>query len=273
MLATLRRQVVKLKTELALRRQQESPLVGQLRADPARLLAWAGLLPDPWQADLLRSEARRVLMLCGRQMGKSTVAAALALKAALLQPRSLVLLLSPTLRQSGELFRQKVLTLYRGLGCPVPPAKKPTQLELELSNGSRIVSLPESEEGVRGFSSVRLLIVDEASRVSDQLYLAIRPMLAISRGGLVLLSTPFGRSGFFHEEFTGRKTWHRVKATAVQCGRISPEFLAEERQTLGEFWYGQEYLCEFRDTIDSFFRQEDIDAAFRPGGTALDLGI
>jgi hypothetical protein len=32
-------------------------------------------------------------------------------------------------------------------------------------------------------------------------------------------------------------------------------------------------LCEFRETVDAFFRQEDIDRAFRPGIKALDLGI
>src|SRR5262245_56112585 len=96
MLATMRRQLQSLRQALANRNYREPPLVGQLRADPARILAWAGILPDRWQADLLREETRRVLMLCGRQMGKSTGAAALALKAALLRPRSLVLLLSPT---------------------------------------------------------------------------------------------------------------------------------------------------------------------------------
>src|SRR5262245_28223942 len=83
-------------------------------ADPARLMADAGLAPDTWQAQLLRSAAQRMLLLCSRQAGKSQTAAALALKAALLQP-SLVLLLSPTQRQSGELFRDKVLRLYHAL--------------------------------------------------------------------------------------------------------------------------------------------------------------
>src|SRR5262245_16848974 len=64
-------------------------------ADPARLMADAGLPPDPWQAELLRSPSRRVLLLCSRQAGKGQTAAALALRAALLGP-SLVLLLSPT---------------------------------------------------------------------------------------------------------------------------------------------------------------------------------
>jgi hypothetical protein len=35
---------------------------------------------------------------------------------------------------------------------------------------------------VPGFSAVWLPLVDEASRVSDELYLAVRPMLAVSGG-------------------------------------------------------------------------------------------
>jgi hypothetical protein len=59
--------------------------------DPTRLLKHAGLPPDPWQADLLRTSRTRTLLLCSRQAGKSTVAAALALQAALLEPPALVL--------------------------------------------------------------------------------------------------------------------------------------------------------------------------------------
>jgi hypothetical protein len=263
-IASLRRTVTRLQLQAGRATYRETPLVGQLRADPARLLAWAAMPPDPWQAELLRSRSTRTLMVCGRQMGKSTTAAALALKAALLVPNSLVLLLSPTLRQSGELFRSKVLTLYRALGCPVPPLRKPTQLQLELANGSRVVSLPESEEGIRGYSSVRLLIVDEASRVSDALYGAVRPMLAVSRGGLVCLSTPFGKRGFFHDEWTGRWAWKRVRVTADRCPRITAEFLEEERQALGARWFRQEYFCSFEDAVDSVFSHEAVLTAVCP---------
>ncbi len=74
-------------------------------------------------------------------------------------------------------------------------------MTLRLENGSRIVSLPGTEGTVRGFSGVALLIVDEASRVDDALYHAVRPMLAVSHGKLVLLSTPWGKRGFFYREW------------------------------------------------------------------------
>src|SRR5262249_2111481 len=147
---------------------------------------------DPWQTALLRSSRKRLLLLCCRQAGKSTTAAALALRSAFLTSGALVLLLSPTLRQSGELFRDKVLRLYNALGRPVPTVQE-SALQMQLANGSRVISLPGDEQTIRGYSGVATLIVDEASRVPDALYYAVRPMLAVSRGRLVALSTPFGK--------------------------------------------------------------------------------
>src|SRR5262245_16691102 len=181
-------------TEALDRKEGQSPALGRLRQDPSRILADAGMTPDPWQRNLLRSRSARMLLLCTRQAGKSTTAAALALRAALLQPPALVLLLSPTLRQSGELFRDKVKRLYNALGRPVPTVQE-SALSMELANGSRIISLPGDEETIRGYSGVALLVVDEASRVPDAQYYAVRPMLAVSQGRLVCLSTPFGKLG------------------------------------------------------------------------------
>jgi hypothetical protein len=201
-----------------------------------------------------------MLLLCSRQSGKSQVAAALALREALLAPPALILLLSPTLRQSGELFRHKLLPLWRALGSPCLGAR-PTQLQLELANGSRIVSLPENEEGIRCFSGVRLLIIDEAARVSDDLVRAVRPMLAVSKGALAALSTPFGKRGWFWEAWEGKAAWRRTRITAAECPRITAEFLAEELAELGERWYRQEYFCSFEDVIDAVFAWSDIQAA------------
>src|SRR6202043_4041689 len=89
-----------------------------LALDPALILQARGLTPDPWQRELLRSRDRQILLNCSRQSGKSTAVSALALHTALFTPGALVLLLSPSQRQSGEIFR-KVLFAYRALGCPL----------------------------------------------------------------------------------------------------------------------------------------------------------
>jgi len=211
-----------------------------------------GFTPDPWQVAVLRSTGRHILMNACRQSGKSTTAALMALHRAFFYPGSLVLLLSPSLRQSGELFR-KVVAMLEALE-PVPHRREDNRLSFTLANRSRVVSLPGSEETIRGFSSVSLLVEDEAARVDDALYAAIRPMLAVSGGRLVLLSTPFGKRGHFFEAWeNGGDAWGRLRLTADQCPRISRAFLEEEKAALGEWWYRQEYFCEFVQTVDQVF--------------------
>ncbi len=235
------------------RREQES-------LDPVLLARRAGIMPDLWQQQVLRSAARQIIMLVTRQGGKSTISSIRALHKALYSPGSLVLLLAPSYRQSKELFR-KVKDAYNTLPASVPLLSE-SALELELKNNSRIVALPGKEETIRGFSGVALLIVDEAARVSDALYQAVRPMLAVSGGQIVLLSTPFGRRGFFHEVWEhGGLGWHRTKITAAECPRIAPAWLEQERQQIGEFWFTQEYECSFNDDVSAVFRYEDILAA------------
>lgn len=226
--------------------------------DPVVLARRAGLVPDPWQADVLRSVAPRVLLNCSRQSGKSTTVAALATHTALYDP-GLILLLSPGERQSKELFR-KCLDVWRTLGRPVPTEAENT-LTLELANGTRVVALPGNEATVRGYSGAKLLIVDEASRVPDPLYRAVRPMLAVSGGRLIALSTPWGKRGWWYEAWTGGEAWERYEIPATRCPRISAAFLAEERQALGPTFYAQEYECAFVETLDTVFAYDDVMAA------------
>jgi len=187
------------------------------------------------------------------------MAGVLALHKALVAPGSLILILAPAERQAKELFT-KVAQFYRLLGHPIP-ADSYRKLGMHLSNGSRIEALPGTEKTVRSFSGVDLLIVDEAARVADELYYAVRPMLAVSGGRLLMLSTPFGKRGVFYEEWTGDSAWERYAASAEECPRIPPEFLEEERKTLGAWWFAQEYECRFMDTVDQVFQTDVIDKA------------
>lgn len=235
--------------------------------DPALALVRQGMTPDPWQSAVLRSTAQQVCLLCTRQAGKSTCTAALATHTAVYEPGALVVIGSPSLRQSVELFR-KIKQCYRAL-TDVPAIVRENQTSLELETGSRVEALPESEETIRGYSKVRLLILDEAARVADGMYYAVRPMLAVSGGRIIALSTPFGKRGWFFEAWTeGGEHWQRVKVTAYDCPRISPAFLEQERAALGDRWFNQEYLCEFSDTIDQVFAYEHVmgalDATVQP---------
>lgn len=226
---------------------------------PAAVMVEAGFDPDPWQSDLLLSDDPRHLLLCSRQSGKSTTVGSLAVQTALYDP-GLILMFAPAERQSKELFR-KAKDIYLALR-DVPRVLQESTTSLELANGSRIVALPGVEATVRSFSAPRLVLVDEASRVEDALYHAVSPMLAVSKGRLVALSTPYGRRGWFYEAWEhGGDYWQRTKITAEECPRIEAAWLEGERADIGDWAFRQEYLCEFVDTDEQFFSSALIEAA------------
>jgi hypothetical protein len=240
--------------------------------DPLEFAHAVGLFDlDGWQRRLLRSDADRVILNCCRQSGKSTMGGVLALHRALLRPASLVLILAPAERQAKELFG-KVAEAYRALGHPIP-AESYRKLGVELANRSRIEALPGTEKTIRGFSGADLLIVDEASRVDDALYYAVRPMLAVSGGRMVMLSTPWGKRGVFYEAWTSPEEWDRYEVAAAACPRIFEEFLEEERRALPSWVFRQEYECSFEETDDQVFTTEMIDAAVSKDVAPLKLGV
>ena len=254
----------------------------------------AGLDPDPWQVNVVNTPGDQLLN-CHRQSGKSSIAAAIAHADACAAPNTLVLLVSPSLRQSGELFR-KVKTFYQHTQ-PLPLLRD-TELTLEFSNHSRIISLPGAEQTIVGYSSVHRLILDEAARIPDSVYHAVRPMLAMSGGSLLCLSTPWGQRGFFYDAWSkaddtdalmdratvealladlgiavpeecdlpGGKMasgWAKTFLPAPANPRLSRWFLARERTEIPDLLFRQEWLGEFVETGAAVFRQMDIDAMFR----------
>jgi hypothetical protein len=93
---------------------------------------------------------------------------------------------------------------------------------------------------------------------------AARTMLAVSRGRLVALSTPWGKRGSFHAEWTGAGPWERYEVPATQCPRITRDFLEEKRRSLGRHFYASEYECTFTDVVDQLFTYDDIERTLDP---------
>lgn len=246
----------------------------------ARRLNW---IPDDWQGEVLDSEARQMIINCSRQIGKSTTVAVKVAHTAIFTPGALILLLAPSERQSIELMHKaKEFIEQEGVKC-----LSLTRTRAEFSNGSRIFALPGKESTVRGYSGAALVVIDEASRVPDDLYYSIRPMLAVSNGQVILLSTPWGKRGFFHDIWTSQRSadwkwpwkgekpddgWERYSVIASECQRITPEFLEQEKNKMPEWFFKQEYMCDFAETQDSVFTHDDIYAMFSDDVQEVDVG-
>jgi len=218
--------------------------------------------PDPWQARLLRSCAPWILLNCCRQSGKSTTTAAVALHTAIYDP-GLILLVSPSLRQSKELFA-KVTGFLKDLE-PAEVLEEDNKSSCTLANSARVVSLPGDPDTLRGYSAPKLIIKDEASYVSDAMQAALDPMLAVSKGRLIEMSSPNGKRGHFYENWQGGIDVERIKIIGRECPRIGAEFLEKMRQKLGPMLFSQEFEGEFIDAeeLGFFIRDDRIGAGER----------
>lgn len=220
-----------------------------------------GLTLDPWQRRLVSSDDRRDILCCSRQAGKSTAAAVLALHEAVYRPGSMTVLVSPSQRQSSELFR--VVTNLRHRMTHPPQLLEDNRLSMSVAGGGRVLSLPGSEATIRGVAGVTLLVEDEAARVPDELYAAVRPMLSTTNGRMILASSPWGRRGHFWDVWNEGQSWTKTRVPATEVPRISSDFLEQEKRELPRHIFESEYMAVFTESIDAVFGYDDVMRAMR----------
>ena len=228
-----------------------------------------GYHPDPWQADLLKSRSRKIILNCSRQSGKSTTCAALGLHESIYRRPSFGLVIAPSQDQSAELMMK--FDEFRGaVELPSDYLSTDTKLAVKFANGNRFVARPGSEKTARSFSAVTLLLEDEAARVSDALYNSVRPMLAVSNGRHILMSTPFGKLNHFFKIWDQElDIWQWFEIPAEQCPRITKEFLEEEKRT--NPWFEQEYHCVFMESEGAIFSSDLFRSLANPSVSAMQI--
>lgn len=231
--------------------------------DPVQFARGRGFLAEPWQQNLLRTSARRVVVPCSRQVGKTQTTSYKALHGALNNPGRDVLIISPSQRQSIEMLL-RIKSVYRGMR-QAPKLTKDNDSEIGLHNGSRVVSLPGTEGTVRGFANVKLLVIDEAARVEDDVFASVLPMVG-SDGQIMALSTPWGQRGWFYAlaDDAPRNGWERHRVTVFDSGQWTPARIAEVRASVGKFVFASDYEAQFQDTDDQVFTTEDVRRAITP---------
>jgi hypothetical protein len=203
--------------------------------------------PDPWQVKLLAALVTRrenTLSICSRQVGKTKSNSLAAYVVGALG--GFCLILSPSKEQSLEFF-DGVLQWHKKHEL-VEAVGDPRKSEIRFKNGGRIKCLPNNEKTVRIYSAVDLLIFDEASRVPDALFNATTPMMAVSKGRVGALTTPYGKRGWAYHEWTkNRDDWTPFMIPWHKCPRLTEEFIRKERNRMTDLWVAQEYECQFLD--------------------------
>lgn len=240
-------------------------LAADLRAalDPAETFRLAfGHEPHAWQVGYLR-ESRPTVLLKGRQVGATQAAAALAIHVARHRAGADVVIVSPSLKQSGEVTGRA----RAGLRTIGERLVQDSAAVLRLANGSRVISLPGTARSVRGYTAA-LLVLDEAAYIEDGTFVAARALVATG-GRLVAQSTPADETGAFHALATGGDpSWARLVVPSSSVATIAPAFLAAERQALGPDEYAREYECEFGRAGASLFTADRLAALVLPEGAA-----
>ena len=252
---------------------------------PVQYLRELGWEPFEWQIQALQP-CEQLLLNCCRQAGKSTVVAAKAVHRAKYFPGSLILIITPTERQSKEVMKK--IEAFMSHDKTLPALETNNTLEKEFVNKSRILALPGSEKTVRGYSDPNIIILDESSRIPDELFEAITPMMAGEITELIQMSTPFGKRGFFYESYEHDPSWKKIEVVgrdilgdwkseleyktdraakgiiACYSPRHTEKFLLKELHRPGksERWFRQEYCGEFMETDDALFSYEEIQEAF-----------
>lgn len=224
---------------------------------------------DAWQKEVLDYQGN-IAVRAGRQVGKSTIIARKAAEFAIKNPNKSVLIISHTERQAYLLFTKILYYLQDNHKLLIMQGKdRPTKSQLKLRNKSIIRCLPTGLDGsgIRGYT-IDLLIADEAAFIPDEVWPAVTPMLSTTGGKIILLSTPFGRQGYFYESFSDDnfKTWH-INAEDVAEQREEPQktFMKDhqekEKAKMTQLQYAQEYLGEFVDELRQLFSDNIIKLA------------
>ena len=211
------------------------------RIDPALWVRQIlGVEPVKWQEEFLRApRGASILALTARQAGKTTTAAWAIANAALFVPGSLSVVACPAHRQSAEAVRRvREAVIKAGSKLEVDNV-----YGLELTNGSRVLALPGSDDSIRGLTVDAWIVADEAARLSHDLIAALRPMRARRpEARFAMLSTAWSRTDPFWMTWdSDDPSWMRLKATA-DIVPFDPKILEQDRLALGEEAFKREYL-------------------------------
>lgn len=268
---------------------------------PSFYLESIGFKAFEWQNVVASTASKRVILLCSRQAGKSTIVSSIPCHTAKYQAGSLNIVIAPTEDQAKEdILKIKDFIAH---DPTYPELKRDGSDIIALENNSRIIVVVATDRSARGYSKPRTVVLDEASRIPDVVYKSgVVPMMNNnSQGKVFMLSTPFGKTGFFYDTWIRQTgTWTKIfvrtpfdvdpfnslklidakpeEEFRKECkekgyiGFYSPNHEKKEEQTrileeIGETQYQQEFCCEFVEMDGQVFRDSDLARYFKGNAT------
>lgn len=255
-------------------------ILERLRNDPAFFctlllrLPTGVFLPLPFQVKFMRDTSKRIVVNCGRQVGKTTMSAAKAVHFAITHDHVTVLVISKAQRQSMRMFG-----IIRNMFFWNPVIRtfvtRVTATLLVLKNNSQIIALPTGPEGetILG-ETAHMIIIDEANFIKPSIITeTVFPMISSTDGYMIMLSTPEYAEhpfyqNFLHAEERGYSAYHFPSSIApLPTKEAKLKFLAEQKLSIPFDEYQRQYLAilpdESNQLIPTKAIRQCVDATYQ----------
>jgi hypothetical protein len=202
----------------------------------------------------------RCCVVASRQLGKSETICRYALAYALAVPNQLILIVSGGARQAKEILKRIKRTIKN---CPIKIGlETANSTEVELFTGSRIISLPNNPDTVRGYPA-NFLFVDELDSIWDFLEFKAALFPSVSRvEGRIVVSGTFKGKKQLYETYAGpngkpEKAWPSV---VLPVWVNPPPDIEQQEHDLPPSIFAQEFECVPFDAAGTLFPYEMFDS-------------
>jgi len=208
---------------------------------------------------------RKVILMEGRQQGKTITSAACILWYTLFQSNKTVAILANKSSAAREvLYRYEMM--YEMLPIWMQQGVKTfNKGDIELENGSRVFTAATSSSGIRG-KSVNWLYIDEAAiipnNVAEDFFTSVYPVVSAGETTKILLtSTPLGYNHFWkfwNEAEQGLNGFVPMFIPYSEIPGRTEKWAQEQRALLGELKFNQEVLCRFLGSSNTLINPDTI---------------
>lgn len=210
-------------------------------------------LAYPYQRDFVLNQSKRKIWVSSRQIGKSWTIALILCYKALSKQNGLSLCVSVNSRSASEIIRkcsqfaEAVRKLSNG-----SIDYEASYDHINFSNGSRVLSLPSTSDGLRGWSG-NCVCLDEAAFIYklDEILQGIAPTLTRDPDAeLIMTTTPAGMNGDFYELYQNaiiNPEWYVQHTTIHDAIADGLDVDVSRLRTLcpDPDIFAQEYECHF----------------------------
>jgi hypothetical protein len=209
---------------------------------------------------------RKVILMEGRQQGKTTSAAAYILWYTIFQESKSVAILANKSNTAREIMSRYQL-MYEYLPIWMQQGIKVwNKGDVELENGSKVFTSATTASGIRG-KSVNMLYIDEAAiipnNIADAFFTAVYPVISAGQTTKILItSTPLGYNHFWkfwNDATNKRNDFVPMFIPYWEIPGRDEKWADEQRRQLGDLKYNQEVLCKFLGSALTLIRSDVIE--------------